>query len=156
MVYARWMGVGRGKFILEFSLALHLTIANVWFRKTNEHLITYKSGVICSTINFFLIRNSNRKICLDYRVISRESLIIQHRVLVMDVRIDGRAKRRSHTGASQFKWWHFKGEKQWIFQHKILGGRVLTTTRKYTYKWYVNKMTQEIRKVAKETLSEWW
>lgn len=33
-----------GKSILEFSSALDLTIANIWFKKRDEHLITYKTG----------------------------------------------------------------------------------------------------------------
>jgi len=68
------------KSILDFSSAFDLTIANRYFRKREEHLITYKSGVSCSQIDFFLIRKSNRKICLDCKVIPRESLTTQHRV----------------------------------------------------------------------------
>jgi len=111
-----------GKSILDFSSAFDLTIANTCFRKREEHLITYKSGVSCSQINFFLIRKSDRKICLDCKVIPGESLTIQHRVMVMDVRVKRRAERRSHSGAPRIKWWHLKGEKQRILQHKILEG----------------------------------
>lgn len=75
-----------GKSTLEFSSNLDIIIANTWFMKRYEHLITYKSGVSCSQIDFFLIRKSDRKIFLDCKVISGESLIIQHRVLAMDVR----------------------------------------------------------------------
>ena len=109
-----------GKSIVDFSSAFDLIIANTCFRKKDEHFITYKSGVSCSQIDFFLFRNSDRKICLDCKVIPRESLTSQHRVMVMDVRVKRRAKRRSHSGAPRIKWWHLKGEKQRIFQHKIL------------------------------------
>jgi len=88
-----------GKSILDFSSAFDLTIANTCFRKREEHLITYKSGVSCTQIDFFLIRKSDRKICLDCKVIPGESLTTQHRVLVMDVRVKRRAKRRSNSGA---------------------------------------------------------
>jgi len=47
-----------GKFILDFSLAFHLTLANTCFRKRKEHLITYKSGPSFSQIDFFLVRKS--------------------------------------------------------------------------------------------------
>lgn len=43
--------------ILDFSLAFDLTITNMCFRKRDVHLITYKSGVPCSQIDFFFIRN---------------------------------------------------------------------------------------------------
>ena len=83
-----------GKSILDFSPAFDLTIGNTCFRKREEHLITYKSGVSCSQIDFFLIRKSDRKICLDCKVIPRESLTIQHRVMVIDVRVKRRAKNQ--------------------------------------------------------------
>ncbi|KAH1250863.1 GDSL esterase/lipase [Glycine max] len=110
---------GEGKSILEFSEALDLSIANTWFKKREEHLITYKSGGTCSQIDFFLIRKSDRKYCLNCKVILGESLTTQHRVLVMDVRIRDRAKRRSPMVAPRIKWWHLKGEKQGIFLQKI-------------------------------------
>ncbi|KAH1219602.1 LINE-1 retrotransposable element ORF2 protein [Glycine max] len=114
---------GEGKSILEFSEALDLSIANTWFKKREEHLITYKSGGTCSQIDFFLIRKSDRKYCLNCKVIPRESLTTQHRDLVMDVRIRDRAKRRSPLVAPRIKWWHLKGEKQGIFQQKIWEAR---------------------------------
>jgi len=87
-----------GKFILDLSSAFDLTLLNACFRKRDEHLITYKSGVSCSQIDFFLIRKSDRKICLDCKVIPGESLTTQHRVLVMGVWVKRRAKRRSQAG----------------------------------------------------------
>ncbi|KAH1219042.1 Craniofacial development protein 2 [Glycine max] len=132
---------GEGKSILEFSEALDLSIVNTWFKKREEHLITYKSGGTCSQIDFFLIRKSDRKYCLNCKVIPGESLTTQHRVLVMDVRIRDRAKRRSPMG-----------EKQGIFQQKIWEGWCGQSQGSANDMW--NKMSQEIIKVAKETLGE--
>ncbi|RZB60259.1 LINE-1 retrotransposable element ORF2 protein [Glycine soja] len=143
---------GEGKSILEFSEALDLSIANTWFKKREEHLITYKSGGTCSQIDFFLIRKSDRKYCLNCKVIPGESLTTQHRVLVMDVRIRDRAKRRSPLVAPRIKWWHLKGEKQGIFQQKIWEGWCGQSLGSANDMW--NKMSQEIIKVAKETLGE--
>ncbi|KAH1261328.1 Craniofacial development protein 2 [Glycine max] len=140
---------GEGKSILEFSEALDLSIANTWFKKREEHLITYKSGGTCSQIDFFLIRKSDRKYCLNCKVIPGESLTTQHRVLVMDVRIRDRAKRRSPLVAPRIKWWHLKGEKQGIFQQKIWEGWCGQSQGSANDMW--NKMSQEIIKVAKET-----
>ncbi|KAL5161290.1 LINE-1 retrotransposable element ORF2 protein [Glycine soja] len=139
---------GEGKSILEFSETLDLSIANTWFKKREEHLITYKSGGTCSQIDFFLIR----KYCLNCKVIPGESLTTQHRVLVMDVRIRDRAKRRSPMVAPRIKWWHLKGEKQGIFQQKIWEGWCGQSQGSANDMW--NKMSQEIITVAKETLGE--
>ncbi|KAL5136130.1 Exportin-4 [Glycine soja] len=135
---------GEGKSILEFSEALDLSIANTWFKKREEHLITYKSGGTCSQIDFFLIRKSDRKYCLNCKVILGESLTTQHRVLVMDVRIRDRAKRRSPMVAPRIKWWHLKGEKQGIFQQKIWEGWCGQSQGSANDMW--NKMSQEIIK----------
>ena len=64
-----------GNSILDFSSAFDLTIANTCFRKREEHLLTYKSGASCSQIDFFLVRKTDRKICLDCKVIPGEGLI---------------------------------------------------------------------------------
>ncbi|KAH1266214.1 Uncharacterized protein GmHk_01G001757 [Glycine max] len=139
---------GEGKSILEFSEALDLSIVNTWFKKREEHLITYKSGGTCSQIDFFLIRKSDRKYCLNYKVIPGESLTTQHRVLVMDVRIRDRAKRRSPMVAPRIKWWHLKGEKQGIFQQKIWEGWCEQSQGSANDMW--NKTSQEIIKDDRE------
>lgn len=59
----------KGKSILDFSLAFDCTIANTYSRKQEEHLITYKSGVTCSQIDFSFIRKLDRKLCIDCKVI---------------------------------------------------------------------------------------
>lgn len=64
-----------GKFTLEFLPALALTLENTWFKKRDKHLITYKCGVTYSQIDLFVIRNH------------------------MDVRINGKSKRKGHIGA---------------------------------------------------------
>ena len=141
-----------GNSILDFSSAFDLTIANTCFRKREEHLITYKSGASCSQIDFFLIRKTDRKICLDCKVIPGEGLTTQHRVMVMDVRVKRRAKRRDRSGAPRIKWWHLKGDKQRIFQHKILEGGFRQPHGSANDMW--ERMAHEIKKVAKETLGE--
>uniref|UniRef100_A0A0R0H209 Endonuclease/exonuclease/phosphatase domain-containing protein n=1 Tax=Glycine max TaxID=3847 RepID=A0A0R0H209_SOYBN len=92
---------GEGKSILEFSEAL------------DEHLITYKSGGTCSQIDFFLMRKSDRKYCLNCKVIPGESLTTQHRVLVMDVRIRDRAKKRSLMTLGESRGFGPRGKESW-------------------------------------------
>ncbi|KAL5137126.1 hypothetical protein HKD37_10G027540 [Glycine soja] len=70
----------------------------------------------------------------------------------MDVRIKDRAKRRSPLVAPRIKWWHLKGEKQGSFQQKIWEGWCGQSQGSANDMW--NKMSQEIIKVAKETLGE--
>jgi len=61
-------------------------------------------------------------------------------------------KRRSHNRAQRIKWWHLKGEKQRIFQHKILKGGSKKPQRRANN--MRNKMMHEIKEVANEKLGE--
>ncbi len=141
-----------GKSILDFSAAFDLTITNTCFKKREEHLITYKSGATHSQIDFFLIRKADRKICMDCKVIPGESLTTQHRVLVMDVRVKGKVKRRGHDKVSRIRWWQMKGEKHMIFQRKVLEGGFWEADGSANVMW--NKMAEGIRKMARETFGE--
>ena len=81
------------KTILNFSMAYDFKIVNTCFKKREEHLITFKSGVTCSQIDFFLVRNTDKRIYKDCKVIPGESLTTQHRVLVLDLYVKSRTKQ---------------------------------------------------------------
>ena len=76
-----------GNSILNFVLSCDLILANTWFRKRESHLITFRSGSCASQIDFFLTRKVDRGCCMDCKVIPGESVAIQHRLLILDVRI---------------------------------------------------------------------
>ena len=60
--------------ILGFTMAYDLIIANTYFKKRDEHLITFKSGSNKSQIDFFLTRNMDKITYKDCKVIIGESL----------------------------------------------------------------------------------
>ena len=62
-----------GEAILNFVVAYDLIVANTFFRKRDEYLITFKSGPNMSQIDFFLMKRIDRLICKDCKVISGES-----------------------------------------------------------------------------------
>lgn len=74
-----------GAFLLDFSRAFQLWIANSSFSKKEEHLITFCNSVAKTQIDFFLLRKGDRALCKDCKVIPSESLSTQHRLLVMDL-----------------------------------------------------------------------
>lgn len=53
------------------------TLANIYFAKREDHLITYKSCANRSQINYFLIRGRECKV--------REQTVYQQRLLIMDI-----------------------------------------------------------------------
>ena len=73
--------------ILDFVVAYDLILANTYFIKRDEHLITFKSRSNKSQIDFFLTRKVDKIACKDCKVIPGESLTSQHRIMVADIRI---------------------------------------------------------------------
>ena len=44
-----------GDTLLEFSLPFDIVIANAYFKKTEDHLVMYKSGINKSQLNFLCL-----------------------------------------------------------------------------------------------------
>ena len=63
-----------GEAILDFAVAYDLIVANTFFRKRDEHLISFKSGPNMSQIEFFLMKRIDRLTCKDCKVIPGESI----------------------------------------------------------------------------------
>jgi len=57
-----------GVSILNFTISHELVIVNSYFKKKEDHLVTFKSGAMKTQIDFFLIRVHNRRMCIDYKV----------------------------------------------------------------------------------------
>ena len=80
----------------------------------------YKGRPTSSSINFFLLRKLDRKLCMNCRIILGKSLTTQHRVLVMDIWVMRKVKRNGRENTSMIRRWHLKDEKQREFQRKIV------------------------------------
>ena len=79
-------------------VAYELSIVNSYFKKKEEHLVTFKSGNNRTQIDYFLMRLNNKRLCRDCKVIRSECLTTQHRLLVMDVEIRGAIRRKRTIG----------------------------------------------------------
>ena len=70
---------------MNFAVAYEMLVENSFFKKKDDHLVTFKSGSISTQIDYFLSRVDNRRFCKDCKVIPSEYLGTQHRLLVLDV-----------------------------------------------------------------------
>jgi len=59
-------------------------------------LITFRSGSSASQIDFFLSKRVYRGSCIDCKVVPGESVVTQHRLLVLDVWIRRRFRKIKH------------------------------------------------------------
>ena len=58
------------------------------FKKSDSHLITYKSGNVAIQIDFILFHRTMSKLVTDVKVIPGEEVALQHQLLVCDMRTD--------------------------------------------------------------------
>lgn len=68
-----------GTTILEFAAAQNLAIVNTYFKKKDDHLITYKSGNAKTQMDHILIDRRSLGQIKDCKVIPGEPLTSQHR-----------------------------------------------------------------------------
>ncbi|KAG5606216.1 hypothetical protein H5410_027708 [Solanum commersonii] len=69
----------------EFAKAFELVIANSCFPKKENHLVTFRSSVAKTQIDYLLLRKGDRGLVKDCKVIPSEDCTTQHKLLVMDL-----------------------------------------------------------------------
>ncbi|VDO78449.1 unnamed protein product [Heligmosomoides polygyrus] len=73
--------------ILEYADSHNLTIMNTVFRKRNSHLISFYSGNTKTQIDFVLMRDRDRNLVTDAKIVSYETVAPQHRPLICTLKI---------------------------------------------------------------------
>jgi aspartyl-tRNA synthetase len=89
---------------LDFVVTFHLLIANTFFRKGESQLVTYSSGQHSSHIDFALTRREDKRTCLDCKVIPRECVVSQYKLVVAGFEIQVNACRDKQTKIARTKW----------------------------------------------------
>ncbi|XP_059281266.1 uncharacterized protein LOC132034960 [Lycium ferocissimum] len=79
-------------------------VANSSFPKKEEHLVTFRSSVAKMQIDFLLLRRDDQGLCKDCKVILSENLTTQHKLLVMDLEIKMRKRKRVMDDRPRIKW----------------------------------------------------
>ena len=84
-----------GMDILDFATATSMSICNTYFKKPDNHLITYESGGRKTQIDFILTRNKERNVVKNVKVIAGEECVNQHRLIIADIFVrKGRKQRK--------------------------------------------------------------
>ncbi|XP_021773583.1 uncharacterized protein LOC110737547 [Chenopodium quinoa] len=104
-----------GEAIMDFSQSYDLFLANTWFKKRDSHLITFWSGANATQIDFLLTRSADRQSCLNCKVIPGESVVTQHRLLVMTIRLKEKANKKGRPEEQRIRWWTFRDANAKVF-----------------------------------------
>ncbi|KAJ0557790.1 putative SWR1-complex protein 5/Craniofacial development protein [Helianthus annuus] len=99
-----------GKDLLDFVAAHGLGIINSFFTKRESHLITFSSGGR-TQIDYLLMRQEDRRMWMDCKVIPRENAVAQHHLLVADIALKVRLPKRERKTRPRIRWGNLKGEK---------------------------------------------
>ncbi|XP_055835164.1 uncharacterized protein LOC129903641 [Solanum dulcamara] len=97
---------GGGASLLDFAKSFGLMVANSSFPKKEEHLVTFRSSRAATQIYFLLLKKDDKSLCKDCKVIPSENLTIQHKLLVMDLEIRRKKKKRVVDDRPRIRWGH--------------------------------------------------
>ncbi|KAK4307644.1 hypothetical protein Pmani_020601 [Petrolisthes manimaculis] len=81
-----------------------MAVVNTYFKKKEEHRITYKSGGRSTQVDYILCRRGNLKEFGDCKVVPGESVAKQHRVLIGKMSLEIK-KRKAVRAEPRIRWW---------------------------------------------------
>ncbi|XP_045454738.1 craniofacial development protein 2-like [Melitaea cinxia] len=111
-----------GEALLEAALAFDLAIANIFYQKREQHLITYRSGLHSTQIDYILLRRNRLKSAKDCKVIPSESLVSQHRLLLLDLTLKVQSLNKSPKPPVRTKWYRLDDrEVAAEFRERVVG-----------------------------------
>ena len=71
-----------GSMVLDLGKSMDLAIVNTYFKKKDDHRVTYKTGGKSTQVNYVICRRRNLKEMCDCKVIVNECVAKQHPIKV--------------------------------------------------------------------------
>ena len=139
-----------GVSMLDFAVANELLVVNSYFKKKEDHLVTFKSGFFKTQVDYFLIRADSRRCYKDCKVIPSEYLGTQHRLLVLDVEFKYSKRKKRRVADPRVKWWTFTKENAGLIAERIIEEGAWRRVEDADSMW--EAMAYCIRRSAKEIL----
>ena len=148
---------------IDFATRMEMAVVNTYFKKREEHRVTYKNGGRSTQVDYFMCRRAYLKEIGDCKVIAGDNVAKQHRLLVCRMTLETR-KRRTTKAEPRIKWWKLKKEDCCEeFREEIrraLGGKEelpddWTTTAKVV-RDTARKVLGVSSKQRKEDKETWW
>ena len=86
---------------------MHLAIVNTYFKKKDEHRVTYKSGGKSTQVDYVMCRRRNLKEMCNCKVILNECVAKQHRMVVCKMALMVK-KKKAEKVKRKIRWWKLK------------------------------------------------
>ena len=112
--------------VVEFAKRMDLAIINTYFKKKDEHRVTYKSGGKSTQEDYVMCQRRNLKKMSDCKVIVNDCVAKQHRMVVCKMALMVK-KKKAEKLKPKIRWWKLKETScQEAFRQevtRILGGK---------------------------------
>ena len=106
--------------ILEFALAHGLRVMNACFEKEVAKKVTYESGECKTVMDYVLVRQRDKNVVQDVKVIRNEPCIPQHKLMVLQDFPKRERKGKKTVFVSKCKIWKLKvAEIQKEYEKKV-------------------------------------
>ncbi|KAG5600776.1 hypothetical protein H5410_032146 [Solanum commersonii] len=156
---------GGGTSLLDFAKVFELVIANSCFPKKENHMVTFRSSVAKTQIDYLLLRKGDRGLCKDCKVIPSENLTTPHKLLVMDLEIKRNRRKKLVSDRPRIKWGGLTPALSREMGEKLMGMGAWSGSEDAGTMW--NKAASCIREVASKVLGvsrgdfgghigDWW
>ncbi len=98
-----------GQMVVDFAKRMEMAVINTYFKKNEEHRVTYKSGGRCTQVAYVLCKRCNLKEIKDCKVVAGDCVARQHRMVVCRMTLEVKRRKRVRT-EPRLKWWKLKEE----------------------------------------------
>ncbi|XP_026488483.2 uncharacterized protein LOC113395141 [Vanessa tameamea] len=145
-----------GEALLQAACAFDLAITNTWFKKKEEHLITYKSVHHATQIDYFLVRRRSLCCVKNCKVLPGESLVAQNRLVVMEVKLSVSPRNSQTQPPPKTRWRMLENDEcASRFRNHIVEKMIeMNEMEEKLVDECWNEMARHIRKVAKDVFGE--
>ena len=100
-----------GSIVVDFGKRINLAIVNTYFKKKDEHRVTYKSGGKSTLVDYVMCRRRNLKEMCDCKVIVNECVAKQHHMVVWKMAGSHSEKEKSREIKAKDTMVETKGDK---------------------------------------------
>ena len=139
-----------GRAFLQCAEMYDLAIANNFFKKNDQHLITYKSGDRMSTIDYIMVRRDEIRNIKYCKVIPGECVATQHRLEVVGMSVEMTRKPRPRIKQQKTKWWNLEKDEYKLNFLPKAQKMLAYVTPEMNY----DKLEADLLRLAKEELGE--
>ncbi|KAI5614476.1 hypothetical protein C0J50_9063 [Silurus asotus] len=99
-----------GQMVVDFAKRMEMAVVNTYFKKKEDHRVTYKSGGRFTQVDYVLCRRCNLKKIGDCKVLAGDSVARQHQKVVCRMVLEAKKKRRIVRTERRMRWWKVKEE----------------------------------------------